>query len=1063
MTPCAACGAPLPADAHYCPGCGAPVEAPPATEERKLATVLFADLVGSTELGAQDPERTRALLDRFYDAMAAEVEGAGGTVEKFVGDAVMAAFGAPEALEDHAERALHAALAMQRRLEELFDAKLALRIGVNTGEVVVGRPREGSSFVTGDAVNVAARLEQAAEPGEILAGERTFAAARGAFEFGQAETVEAKGKPGGVLSRRLVRALSLMRPRGVRGLKRVFVGRHAELDVLKRTFRETVNERQAHLVTIMGDAGVGKTRIVRELWEWLSEQCPEPLRRTGRCLSYGQGITYWPIAEALKEHLGIAESDPPEAVLRRLEGREILGLTLGLDVAGDLHPLVARDRMYEAWVRFLADLTAEQPTVLLVEDIHWAEEPLLDLLERVVSDVSGPLMLLATARPELLDVRPAWMGNRPNSSVVELEPLSTGDAARMLEELLAGDLPAPLRDVIVDRAEGNPFFVEELIGTLIDRGLLERTNGGWSVRQLPDGFDVPDSVKAVLAARIDLLGAAEKAALQAAAVIGRTFWAGPVYELVGGLEPSFRTLEERDFVRRRSGSSMLGEQEFAIKHALTREVAYGSVPKAKRARLHAGFASWLERSGRGRDEHASLLAHHYAEAVRPEDADLAWADDEPALDRLRARAVAWLDRAAELATGRYEVDEALSLLDRALELEADDQAKARILRKLAEVHSLNYDTERYRDAMEQALALRPTRAAAAEIYSDLAHLGYGRPYMWKQPPSDEVARRWLETALELARAGTEAKGFARLAQALGAPEDPAAAEAAVEALAIGEAVGSPKLTSQACEACALIASVAARFQEACNWADRGLAVAPLLTDPGWRAHANWFAGFVYLRGGRIADVPPLADEFDRLATLLTPHDRVHGVGLRTLIESSTGRWERLGELTARAEGAAEANEDTPCQFNWRSLLVCALGLAQLGAEDEARRLETKARAAAVVAGPPEREPALLRLALLRGDLEEALRILEHLPAAGDAWGLDAAAARLDALTALGDRSRVEQEAAPFLDEQSYTRPFAVRALGLVRRDEGLVAEAISDFEAIGLEWRADETRALRPA
>ena len=190
---------------------------------------------------------------------------------------------------------------------------------------------------------------------------------------------------------------------------------------------------------------------------------------------------------------------------------------------------------------------------------------------------------------------------------------------------------------------------------------------------------------------------------------------------------------------------------------------------------------------------------------------------------------------------------------------------------------------------------------------------------------------------------------------------------------------------------------------------------------------------------------------------------MHGVGLRTLIESSTGRWETLGELTARAEGAAEANEDTPCQFNWRSLLVCALGLAQLGEEDEARRLETKARAAAVVAGPPEREPALLRLALLRGDLEEALRILEHLPPAGDAWGLDAAAARLDALAALGDRSRVEQEAASFLDEQSYTRPFAVRALGLVRRDEGLVAEAISDFEAIGLEWRADETRALLPA
>ena len=588
-----------------------------ASDERKLATVLFADLVGSTELGAaEDPERVRALLERFYDAMAEEIVAAGGAVEKFA-DAVMAAFGAPYALEDHAERALHAALAMQRRLAELFGDRLTLRIGVNTGEVVVGRPREGSSFVTGDPVNVAARLEQAAAPGEILAGERTVSAVRGAFEFAEPSTVEAKGKPGGVASRRLVRALSLMRPRGVSGLRRVFVGREDELDVLRRSYRRVVAEQRPRLVTIVGEAGVGKTRLVREFWEWLGGETSEPLQRTGRCLSYGQGITYWALGETLKEHFGILESDPPEALLRHLGEREILGLTVGLDVAAGLHPLVARDRLHEAWIDFLRELAAERPTVLLVEDLYWADHELLDLLELLVGAVDGRFLLVSTARPELLDRRPGWGGARRPAETIELEPLSAHDAERLLGELVAADLPDDVRDLVVERAEGNPFLVEELLGTLIDRGVLVGADGGWTAGPLPADLALPDSVQAVVAARIDLLPGAEKAALQAASVIGRAFWPGPVYKLLPEVSPDFRLLEDRDFVRRRMRSSIPGEIEFVFKHQVTREVAYASLPKARRARLHAGFADWLERFGEGRDEHASLLAHHYAEAVRP--------------------------------------------------------------------------------------------------------------------------------------------------------------------------------------------------------------------------------------------------------------------------------------------------------------------------------------------------------------------------------------------------------------------------------------------------------------
>src|SRR6266567_3551109 len=361
MSTCAACGVPLPETARFCPTCGAPQEAKPDESERKLATVVFADLVGSTELGgSQDPERTRAMLDDFYEAMAADIETAGGTIEKFVGDAVMAVFGAPSSLEDHAERALHGALAMQRRLHELFGETLALRIGVNTGEVVVGKPREGNSFVTGDPVNVAARLEQAAQAGEVLVGERTVATARGAFEFGEPQVIEAKGKPGGVECRRLVRALSLMRPRGVGGLRRAFVGRDEEMELLERAYDDLVAQRRARLVTILGDAGVGKTRLVREFWDRLGGRLPEPLRRTGRCLPYGQGITYWALGDVLKEHFGILESDPATVALERLGSREILGLTLGLDVAHGLHPLAARDRFKDAWVELLEEVVTER-------------------------------------------------------------------------------------------------------------------------------------------------------------------------------------------------------------------------------------------------------------------------------------------------------------------------------------------------------------------------------------------------------------------------------------------------------------------------------------------------------------------------------------------------------------------------------------------------------------------------------------------------------------------------------------------------------------------------------
>jgi hypothetical protein len=299
------------------------------------------------------------MLNRFYDAMADEILRAGGTVEKFAGDAVMAAFGVPMAQEDHVERALHAALAMRRRLEELFEGALSLRIGINTGELVVGRAREQSSFVTGDAVNVAARLEQAAEPGEILVGERAAALVAGAFEFEAPTRIEAKGKPEGVPCRKLVRALSLMRPRGVPGFRSAFVGRDDELGRLQRLYEHARARGEPQAATVMGEAGVGKTRLLRELWEWCGREASEALRRTGRCAPYGAARTYQPLGEILKEHFGILDSDDPDRVLSLLGRWRILALTLGLDVAGDLHPIEARDRLHGAWIELVGEIAAE--------------------------------------------------------------------------------------------------------------------------------------------------------------------------------------------------------------------------------------------------------------------------------------------------------------------------------------------------------------------------------------------------------------------------------------------------------------------------------------------------------------------------------------------------------------------------------------------------------------------------------------------------------------------------------------------------------------------------------
>jgi class 3 adenylate cyclase/tetratricopeptide (TPR) repeat protein len=1048
MAACAQCGATLPVDARFCPACAAPVmPEPERAEERKVATVLFADLVGSTALGAeQDPERTRVLLDRFYEAMAEEIELAGGTVEKFVGDAVMAAFGAPAALEDHAERALHAALGMQRRLDDLFGDRLALRIGVNTGEVVVGRPREGSSFVTGDAVNVGARLEQAAGPGEILVGERTAAAVRGAFELAEPVTVEAKGKAEGVVAQRLLRALSLMRPRGVGALRTVFVGRDAELGQLQEAYPRVVAEGRPNMVVIAGDAGVGKTRLVRELWGWLASREHQPLQRTGRCLPYGHGTAYWPLAEVLREHFELREDDGADVALERFGRFRYLGLSLGLDVAEGLHPLAARERLHDSWAEFLSELVAERPAVVLIEDVHWADDDLLDLIDSLVSQVDGPLLVLATARPELLERRPSWQ-----RWALPLEALGERSATELLDGLVGAELPPELRTAIVDRAEGNPFFVEELLATLIDHGVLKRQNGGWTSVDLPEGFEVPDTVQAVLAARIDLLPVAEKAALQAAAVIGRIFWTGPIYELVGGA-PDFDLLVERDFVRRRAGSSLTGEREYAIKHALTREVAYASLPKARRAQLHAAFAHWLERSGEGNDERAGLLAHHYAEAVRPEDLDLAWAGRETEVEGLRVKALDWGKRAAQLAIGRYEIDEGLTLLQRAVGLEPDPAEQGRLWYEIGHACALKYDGEGFVAAMEKALELGES---PGDVYAELGFQTVQRAGMWQTRPEFGLVKGWIDNAIASSDPGTAARAHAVVARALWEQTE----EYTREAERVARESEDVELVAHAMWTRGQMLFNAGEYAAASDQLVSRVALHPQIGDPDLRCNTFFVAVDVHIAATRFADARAAVESLEQEAEGLTPHHRLHAIGQRVDLEVACGHWEAVRTVTSRTEAAVEANLATPCPLNVASLFSCALAAALLGDEAEARRLEQAAYAIGMTGYGFATDTTRISLALALRDLDKAREIVEELdPELLETWSVRVRASLFDALVALGESDRIEADAPQWIERPGYARPFALRALGLSRQDEALVEQAAQTFEGIGLAWHAQQTR-----
>ncbi len=716
MTACPSCGHELPEGAKFCLECGAPVAptAPPR-EQRKTVTVLFCDVAGSTELGeSTDPEALRGLLARYFERMKEIVERHGGSVEKFIGDAVMAVFGVPLVHEDDALRACRAAVEMRDALPEVG---IRGRIGVNTGEVVTGTEER---LATGDAVNVAARLEQAAEPGEVLVGEGTVLLVRGAVELEEERLLELKGKSEPVAAYPLLAVVG----ETTRRSDVAIVGRKRERRTLDDAWERVRSERACHLFTLLGSAGVGKSRLVAEFLASLDGAAVV----RGRCLSYGEGITYWPVVEVVLQ-LGRRPSDPRAAAAIA----SLLGETEEPATADEI-----------AWA-FRKLLEESAPVVCVFDDLHWAESTFLDLVDHVADwSRDAPILLACIARPELLDRRSTWAGGKLNATTVLLEPLTPAETDELIERLLGGaEFAEPLLVRIREAAEGNPLFVEQMLAMV-----AESPNGD---------VVVPPTIQALLAARLDLLDPSERGVLERGAIEGKIFHRGGV-EALAPDEPDVPTrlmaLVRKELVRP-DRTQLEGDDAFRFRHLLIRDAAYDGLPKAARAELHERFADWLDERGDDLTEADEIVGYHLEQAHRYRvELGIAGAETKA----LARRAANRLAAAGERAVLRDDVVAAVVLLERACELTPVEERPLELELELVRARSNSGD-------LAGAVAAADELAARARKEGDRPQelrclVARGKIADLVEPTSTEDQRSLVEEALDVFQAVDDVAGLA---------------------------------------------------------------------------------------------------------------------------------------------------------------------------------------------------------------------------------------------------------------------------------------------------------------
>jgi class 3 adenylate cyclase/tetratricopeptide (TPR) repeat protein len=808
--------------------------------ERKLATVLFVDLVGSTGVvSSQDPEITRRKVTAFFDAVSGCIETHGGTVEKFAGDAVMAAFGIPQAHEDDAERAVRAGLGI---LENLRELGVEARVGIEAGEVVVDET--DSTFATGEAVNVAARLQQAANPGEILVGKAAHRLTQGRIEAEDAGPLELRGFRKPIPAYRALAALDGQPP--LPAISAPFVGRESELDLLHNTLARTIRDRRPHVFTIYGEPGVGKSRLLREFLAGVEGATI----LAGRALPYGEGITYWPLAEMVKSAAGITDDDPMETAKEKLIeccGDEAIAELLGL-ASGVMEAVEGERGQPEiAWAarEFVDELADVQPLILVFEDIHWAEEPLLELIDHLAQWVrERALLILCLARPELLDVRPGWGGGRVRSTAIELEPLAREESEALAEALLAEhDVPENVRARLLDKTEGNPLFVEETVRMLLEEGA--------------HGDRIPDTLQALIAARIDRLPAGEKVVLQRGSVVGRVFWAGAVDHLspeyhADDLEDMLDDLLLRDFVTREERSTISGESAYRFKHVLIREVAYTGLSKSSRAEYHTRFAEWLRQ--KADKELLEVRAYHldhatalYAELDGRPPAELAQTAAK-ALEAAGKRALALesntsarklLLRSAELEPTLWRrflaaraawqlgdlpvVRDEMSLLAEEAAAEGARDIQARALTALSETAaSLDGELGRAAELADQALAVVEADDHEGR-FSALDRRARVARWVGRLAEAEEFEEQALEAARVAGRKDHEAKAALQLAGIqIGRMEEDKAEPLIDRALELAEASGSIVARASAAQSKGTLHRVRGEYEQAHGWLTKSL-------------------------------------------------------------------------------------------------------------------------------------------------------------------------------------------------------------------------------------------------
>jgi len=771
-------------------------------------TILFADVTGSTEITERlDPEQMRAIMARFFEAMAQVIADFEGTVEKFIGDEVMAVFGLPTGHEDDPERAVRAAWTMRERLEKLNSEfggagriNLQMRIGINTGEVVANpqAAEKGEFIVTGDAVNTAARLRSEARPGMTIVGERTYWSTSTLADYVPLSALSLKGKALLVKAWEL-KGVRLERVRrGLSGLSAPMIGRDEELGLLQGVFRRVLREQRPHLVTVVGAPGVGKTRLFEEL---VASLPPSVGVRQGRCLPYGS-TGLWAVADIIRSDCGILHTDPFPVIAQKLEQRihaivqpegrsveikQIQAMILGVLGLQDRGTTVedSRDELFWALRRYFEHLANCGVSILTFDDLHWGDPELLDLIEYIAQwSTSAPLLLLCLTRPELLEVRAHWGGGKRNYTSLALEPLTHESTQRLLGELLQTQLLPSALSQAADVAEGNPFFIEEILRMLMDTGILQHVNGSWQLAG-PANLPVPDTIQGVITARLDRLPREEKVLLQDASIIGKEFWTGAIAHLRGQPESVLRevlkSLQARDLIVAHPGSQLEGQRQLAFKHMLIRDIAYALLPKRTRAEKHRAFALWLEQTVKEHaDEYAEILEYHWIQGAH--------------LDREIGLTAQWAEAAPNalrfaLMAGRkdariYANDQAITHFETARtlaeELGADPERIAAI-EGLADVHAhqaqwevasrlyqdaLNYHLQKG-DAVRQARVqsrIGSTFSGIFDFRQALPHIQSAMDTLKAQQDEQELASVYIQMARAQNSMGNlkEAEKFARL-------------------------------------------------------------------------------------------------------------------------------------------------------------------------------------------------------------------------------------------------------------------------------------------------------------